>query len=147
MRHRIEKKKLSRDMDHRKALLMNLAQELINHEKITTTIDKAKYVRPHVEKLITKAKQTVGNDDKVKNFNILKDMRKDLGSESALKKLFEVLAVRYKDTKGGYTRTVRTGVRGGDNAVLARIEFVKQDTPKTAVKPVEKVIEEPKNEK
>lgn len=129
MRHRDSRKRLNRDKDHRKALLLNLSQDLIKQESIITSLPKAKYLRPHIEKLITKAKKTLGTD-KVAVFNQVKDLRKYLRSETEIKKLMTEIAPRYKDIEGGYTKITRTGTRGGDAAVLARIEFVKKEVKK-----------------
>ena len=87
MRHHVERKRLNRDSDHRKALLMNLSQELIKHGKIETTLVKAKYLKPHFEQLVTKAKEASSTSDKVRAFNILKQIRTDIKSEDQVKKL------------------------------------------------------------
>jgi len=129
MRHKDSRKRLNRDKDHRKALLLNLSQELIKNESIKTTLPKAKYLRPHIEKLITKAKASIGLD-KIAVFNTVKALRTTLRSEVQIKKLMNVIAPRYKETNGGYTKITRTGIRGGDAATLARIEFVKKEVKK-----------------
>jgi large subunit ribosomal protein L17 len=134
MRHRVERKRLSRDKDNRKALLMNLSQALIEHESIETTIDKAKYLRPFIERLISKAKAFTNQEDKVKSFNVVKKLRTVLGSETDIKKLVSDIAPRYKDTNGGYTRITRTRFRDGDNSLMARIELVKHAEVKAEVK-------------
>ena len=128
MRHRVVTKKLNRDMDHRKELIKNLAIQLIENEKIHTTEVKAKFIRPHVEKLISKAKKVNGNVEVDFKFKIVKDLRRDIHSDSAIRKLLEDLALRFKDRPGGYTRITKTGNRDGDNAPMARIELVKDKT-------------------
>ena len=142
MRHRVVRKRLNRDADHRKALLMNLSQELIKHGKIETTLVKAKYLKPHFEQLITKAKEASDTSDKVRSFNILKQIREDLMSEEQIKKLINEIGPRYKDINGGYTKIVRTRYRDGDKALMARIELtqkeVKKEVKKVAKKGVKK---------
>lgn len=132
MRHRVVRKRLNRDMDHRKALLMNLSQELFKHEKIETTLVKAKYLRPHVEKLITQAKEAAESTDKVRAFNVLKNLRTHLGSEEQIKKLISDIAPRFAGVNGGYTKIVRTRYRDGDKALMARIELIKKAPDKQA---------------
>jgi large subunit ribosomal protein L17 len=135
MRHRVVKTKLSRDVDHRVALLKNLCVELISHEKVETTLVKAKAVKPVVEKMITKARKYAAIEDPIKRFNIVKELRKDVASEEVIRKLVSDLGTRYKSRNGGYTKIVRTGNRPGDNAIKARIELVKETkTTKTAKK-------------
>jgi large subunit ribosomal protein L17 len=125
MRHRVATKKLSRDVDHRKMLLRNLAAGLITHEKIDTTLAKAKYVQPYVEDLITKAIKTAKSADKVVKFNAYKALVISMATKEAVKKLLEDVSMRYETTTGGYTRIVKTGNRDGDNAATARIELTK----------------------
>lgn len=117
MRHRVETQKLNRDASHRKALLRNLSDSLLVKGKVETTLAKAKYVRPYVEKLITRA---IKNN----NYNSIKIVKNDLSLESTVKKLFEDLAPKLKSKPGGYTRIVRTGNRSGDNAEMARVELI-----------------------
>ena len=119
MKHNITHKKLNRTTSHRKALLMNLSNALIKHEQITTTLPKAKVLRPFVEKIITLGK----NGD-------LKSRRKAitiLQNEKNIKKIFDIIAARYKERSGGYTRIVKVGNRFGDNAPTAIIELVDRD--------------------
>ena len=119
MKHNITQKKLNRTTSHRKALLMNLSNALIKHEQITTTLPKAKALRPFVEKIITLGK----NGD-------LKSRRKAISilqDEKNIKKIFDIIADRYKDRSGGYTRIVKIGNRFGDNAPTAIIELVDRD--------------------
>ncbi|HEY6965575.1 MAG TPA: 50S ribosomal protein L17 [Erythrobacter sp.] len=119
MRHGISGRKLGRKTGHRHALLRNLAAALIKHEQITTTLPKAKELRPYVEKLITLAKRGGLSNRRL--------AMSRLGDETQLKKLFEVLAERYGDRDGGYTRVLRAGVRAGDAVQMAIIELVDRD--------------------
>jgi len=134
MRKRIKKKTLHRDRAHRKALLKNLSTQLIIHEKITTTKAKAKFLRPHVEKLITKAKR--GND-----FNNVKYMKKMLSTADAIEKMLADVGPRNKTRPGGYTRIIKVGNRQGDNAPMAKIELVEKPTKK---KPLKKTVKKGK---
>ena len=116
MKHNVTQKKLNRTTSHRKALLMNLSNALIKHEQITTTLPKAKALRPFVEKIITLGK----NGDltsRRKAISILQD-------DKNIKKIFDIIADRYKERSGGYTRIVKIGNRFGDNAPTAIIELV-----------------------
>lgn len=119
MKHNIKQRKLNRTSSHRKALLMNLSNSLIKHEQITTTLPKAKELRPFIEKLISLGKKGDLASRK-KSISILQD-------EKMSKKLFNTLADRYKDRNGGYTRIVKLGNRYGDNAPTAVIEFIDRD--------------------
>jgi len=119
MKHNIVHKKLNRTSSHRKSLLMNLSNALLKHEQITTTLPKAKVLRPYVEKLITLGKK--GDlQSRRRTISILQD-------EKNAKKIFDILADRYKNRLGGYTRIVKLGNRYGDNAPSAIIEFVDRD--------------------
>ena len=120
MRHRVVKKKLNRDKDHREALISNLSAQIIEKEKVNTTLAKAKYIRPKVEKMI----KAHDSEDKIFKFNTVKELRKDIRSESAIKKLMNEIAPKFSGRKGGYTKIVKTGNREGDNALTARIEIV-----------------------
>jgi len=119
MKHNITHRKLNRTSSHRKALLMNLSNALIKHEQITTTLPKAKELRPFVEKIITLGKKGDLNARR-KTISILQD-------EKNTKKIFDIFANRYKDRSGGYTRIVKIGNRFGDNAPTAIIELVNRD--------------------
>ena len=119
MKHNITHRKLNRTSSHRKALLMNLSNALIKHEQITTTLPKAKELRPFVEKIITLGKN--GDlESRRKAVAILQDQKNT-------KKLFNVFAERYKERSGGYTRIIKIGNRFGDNAPTAVIELVDRD--------------------
>ena len=119
MRHGISGRKLQRKSGHRKALLRNMAAALIKHEQITTTTAKAKELRPYVEKLITLAKRGGLSNRRLAQSRLL--------DETQLKKLFDVLAERYAEREGGYTRVIKAGFRGSDAAPIAVIELVDRD--------------------
>ena len=119
MRHKISGRKLQRKTGHRKALFRNMSAALIKHEQILTTQAKAKELRPYIEKLITLAKRG-GLSNRRLAMSKLQD-------KTQLKKLFEVLAERYSDREGGYTRVIKAGYRGSDAAAMAVIEFVDRD--------------------
>jgi len=119
MKHNIRHRKLNRTSSHRKALLMNLSNALIKHEQITTTLPKAKELRPFIEKVVTLGKK--GDlSARRKTMSILQD-------EKMTKKIFDILAGRYSERHGGYTRIIKLGNRYGDNAATAVIEFVDRD--------------------
>ena len=119
MRHNIKNKKLNKNSSHRKAMFMNMSNALIKHEQITTTLAKAKELRRFVEKIVTLGKK---GDllSRRKIVSILQDQKMS-------KKVFDVLAERYKARLGGYTRIIKLGNRYGDNAPTAVIEFVDRD--------------------
>jgi large subunit ribosomal protein L17 len=119
MRHRVGGRKLQRTSSHRAALFRNMAAALIKHEQILTTTAKAKELRPYVEKLITLAKKGGLSNRRLAHARLLDDTQ--------LKKLFEVLADRYKDRNGGYTRIIKAGFRASDAAAVAYIELVDRD--------------------
>ena len=119
MRHKSGGRKLQRTSAHRTALFRNMSASLIKHEQITTTVAKAKELRPYVEKLITLAKRG-GLANRRLAMSRLMD-------EAQLTKLFDVLADRYKDRNGGYTRVIKAGIRASDAAPMAVIEFVDRD--------------------
>lgn len=119
MRHGMSGRKLNRTSSHRKALFSNMANALIKHEQIKTTLPKAKELRPVVEKLVTLGKR--GNlHARRQAFAVLRD-------NGMTAKLFDTLAGRYADRPGGYTRVLKTGYRYGDAAPMAIIEFVDRD--------------------
>ena len=119
MKHNIKNKKLNKNSSHRKAMFMNISNALIKHEQITTTLAKAKELRRFIEKIVTLGKK---GDlfSRRKAISILQDQKMS-------KKVFDVLANRYKERAGGYTRIVKLGNRFGDNAPTAIIEFVDRD--------------------
>jgi large subunit ribosomal protein L17 len=119
MRHRVGGRKLQRTSSHRVALFRNQAAALIKHEQITTTLAKAKELRPYVEKLVTLAKKGGLSNRRLAHARLMDDTQ--------LVKLFEVLADRYAARQGGYTRIVKAGIRASDSAPMAIIEFVDRD--------------------
>ncbi len=120
MRHKLGGRKLQRTSSHRRALLRNMSAALIKHEQITTTTAKARELRPYVEKLITLAKHGGLSNRRLAHARLLDDAQE--------KKLFEVLAARYADRNGGYTRIIKAGFRASDAAPIAVIELVDRDT-------------------
>ncbi len=119
MRHRVGHRKLQRTSSHRAALFRNMAAALIKHEQITTTVAKAKELRPYVEKLITLAKHGGLSNRRLAHARLLDDAQ--------LIKLFDTLATRYADRAGGYTRVVKAGIRMSDASPMAIIELVDRD--------------------
>lgn len=119
MRHGTSGRKLNITSSHRKAMFANMVCALIKHEQIKTTLPKAKDLRPITEKIITLAKKG-GLANRRQAFAMLRD-------EAIVSKLFSVIAERYKDRAGGYTRVLKAGVRYGDAAPMAIIELVDRD--------------------
>ena len=119
MRHKLGYKKLNRTSEHRKALIKNMLNSLIKYEQITTTLPKAKVLKPQADKIIT-----LGKNSNLQNTKILVSKLQDIKSANKVKK---TLAKRYESRKGGYTRIIKAGYRYGDNAPLAIIEFVDRD--------------------
>ena len=119
MRHGMSGRKLNRTKSHRKALFMNLAQALVKHEQIKTTLPKAKDLRPIVEKLVTLGKRG--------GLHARRQLISHIQDEKLVEKLLTVLADRYKGRPGGYTRVLKAGFRYGDAAPMAIIEFVDRD--------------------
>ena len=119
MRHKFGYKKLNRTSEHRKALIKNMLNSLIKYEQITTTLPKAKVLRPQADKIIT-----LGKTDSLHNTKSLISKLQDIKSANKVKK---TLAKRYTNRKGGYTRIIKAGFRYGDNAPMAIIEFVDRD--------------------
>src|SRR5262245_4957593 len=125
MRHRNAHRKLGRVSEHRTALLRNQAEALLAHERIETTVPKAKELRPFVERLITIAKRGVkAADPKGKSLAARRLVERDLLDTTVVAKLFDDLAPRFADRPGGYTRILRVGHRRGDAAEVAQIELV-----------------------
>ena len=119
MRHKIGYKKLNRTSEHRKALLKNMLNSLIKYEQITTTLPKAKVLRPVAEKIVTLGKKESLHNSR----SIISKLQNTYNANKVIK----VLSKRYKDRKGGYTRIIKAGFRYGDNAPKAIIEFVDRD--------------------
>lgn len=129
MRHQVKGKKLGRTSSHRKALRMNLTMALLTHERIQTTEAKAQFVRGHVEKMITLAKRGLAKADETGRSEVALHARRIAASRlnndrKAVQKLFDVLAPRYADRPGGYTRVYKLGPRKGDNAEMVLLELV-----------------------
>lgn len=119
MRHKHGQRKLGRTSSHRRALLRNMAAAIIKHEQITTTLPKARELRPYVEKLITLAKHGGLSNRRLAHARLLDDAQ--------LAKLFTVLSDRYASREGGYTRIIKAGFRASDAAPMAVIELVDRD--------------------
>jgi large subunit ribosomal protein L17 len=119
MYHRVKKRRFGRTHEHRKAMFANMAQALIKHEQIITTLPKAKDLRPVVEKLMTLGKRG--------DLHARRQAISQIKDVALVRKLFDVLGPRYKERNGGYTRVLKAGFRYGDNAPLAVIEFVDRD--------------------
>ena len=119
MRHKVGHRKLQRTSSHRAALLRNMAAALIKHEQITTTLAKARELRPYAEKLITLAKHGGLSNRRLAHARLLDDTQ--------LVKLFDVLAARYASRDGGYTRVIKAGFRASDAAPMGVIELVERD--------------------
>ena len=119
MRHKMGYKKLNRTSEHRKALIKNMLNSLIKYEQITTTLPKAKVLKPQADKIIT-----LGKKNTLSNTKTLISKLQDIKSANKVKK---TLSKRYENRKGGYTRIIKAGFRYGDNAPMAVIEFVDRD--------------------
>lgn len=141
MRHLNAHRKLGRTSSHRKSLLRSLATSLVLNERIITTLQKAKELRPFVERAVTLGKRGdlharrlaasyfhAGNQNWNANPKRLRNGVSRTAGVAALAKLFDVLSARYSDRKGGYTRILKLGSRRGDGAELALIEFVESET-------------------
>ena len=119
MRHRFANRKLNRTSEHRKALFKNMLNSLIKYEQITTTLPKAKELKPKIDKVITLGKKS--------NLSSKKDLFSQLQSKVSVDKLIKILSQRYEKRKGGYSRVIRAGFRYGDDAPMAVIELVDRD--------------------
>ena len=119
MRHKLGYRKLNRTTEHRKALFMNMLNSLIKYEQITTTLPKAKELKPKIDKVITLGKKN--------NLQSKKSLFSKLQDKSSVDKLLKTLSQRYGKRKGGYSRVIRAGFRYGDDAPMAIIELVDRD--------------------
>ncbi len=119
MRHGISQRKLSRKSGHRKALFRNMADALVKHEQIQTTLPKAKELRPYVEKLVTLAKRGGLSNRRLAAAR--------MNDDAQVRKLFDTLGARYANREGGYLRIIKAGIRAGDASQMAIIEFVDRD--------------------
>ena len=125
MRHNVAHRKLGRVTEHRIALLRNQAMALLRHERIETTVPKAKELRPFVERLITIAKRGVASgDENGRTLHARRLVLQELPDRAVVGKLFDTIAPRFAERPGGYTRILRIGVRRGDAAEVAQIELV-----------------------
>ena len=120
MRHGFKGRRFARSVSHRKSMFANLAVSLIEHEQIVTTLEKAKDLRPIVEKLVTLGKRG--------DLHARRQVIAQIGNEDVVKRLFDTIAPRYANRNGGYLRIMKAGFRQGDNAAMAVIEFVDRDT-------------------
>ena len=142
MRHKFGHRKLNRTSEHRKALFKNMLNSLIKYEQITTTLPKAKELRPKIDKVITLGKKN--------NLQSKKNLFAELQSKLSVDKLLKTLSQRYEKRKGGYSRVIRAGFRYGDDAPMAVIELVDRDIQakkidiKKKVKEPEKSLPDPK---
>jgi len=136
MRHGMANKKLNRTSEHRKALLKNMLNSLIKYEQITTTLPKAKFLKPQADKIIT-----LGKKDSLQTTKMLMTKLQDITSANKVKKN---LSKRYEKRHGGYTRIIKAGFRYGDNAPMAVIEFVDRDV---VAKRVDRKKKEPVKDK
>ena len=129
MRHKFANRKLNRTSEHRKALFKNMLNSLIKYEQITTTLPKAKELKPKIDKVITLGKNS--------DLNNKKSLFSKLQDKTSVKKVFETLSKRYANRKGGYSRVLKAGFRTGDDAPMAVIELVDRD-------PNAKLVDKPK---
>ena len=138
MRHKFANRKLNRTSEHRKALFMNMLNSLIKYEQITTTLPKAKELKPKIDKVITLGK--------TKSLQSKKNLFSQLQDKNSVDKLLKTLSQRYEKRKGGYSRVIRAGYRYGDDAPLAVIELVDRDFEAKKVDVKKKVDKSPKEE-
>ena len=140
MRHKIGYRKLNRTSEHRKALFKNMLNSLIKYEQITTTLPKAKELKPKIDKVIT-----LGKKD---NLHSKKSLVSKLQNKESVNKLVKNLAKRYEKRKGGYSRVIKAGFRYGDDAPMAVIELVDRDiqAKKVDIKVKNKDLKEPETE-
>ena len=138
MRHKKGYKKLNRTSEHRKALIKNMLNSLIKYEQITTTLPKAKVIKPQADKIIT-----LGKKDNLQNTKSLISKLQNISSANKVKK---TLSKRYENRNGGYTRIIKAGFRYGDRAPMAVLEFVDRDVEakKVDIKKKDLKKEEPK---
>lgn len=124
MRHRVSHRKLGRVTEHRIALLRNQAQALLRHERIQTTVPKAKELRPFVERLISIAKRAAADEGSARGLHARRLVHRDIADKAIVAKLFDTIAPRFEARPGGYTRLLRLGYRRGDSAEMAQVELV-----------------------
>ena len=136
MRHKFGYRKLNRTSEHRKALFKNMLNSLIKYEQITTTLPKAKELKPQIDKVITLGKKN--------NLQSKKNLFAELQSKSSVDKLSKILSQRYEKRNGGYSRLIRSGYRYGDDAPMAIIELVDRDVQAKKIDIKKKTEEKPK---
>ena len=136
MRHKLGYRKLNRTTEHRKALFMNMLNSLIKYEQITTTLPKAKELKPKIDKVITLGKKN--------NLQSKKNLFSRLQDKLSVDKLSKTLSQRYEKRKGGYSRVIRAGFRYGDDAPMAIVELVDRDVEAKKVDIKKKTEEVPK---
>ena len=149
MRHAVAHRKLGRVTEHRIALLRNQAQALLRHERIETTLPKAKELRPYVERIISIAKRSLvgqGTDEekRVRRMTAERLVARDVADAKVVTKLFDTIAPRFAERPGGYTRLLKLGHRRGDAAEVAQIELVGSEYDPNASAPDATEAEEPK---
>ena len=137
MRHKIAYRKLNRTSEHRKALFKNMLNSLIKYEQITTTLPKAKELKPKIDKVITLGKKNT--------LHTKKDLYEKLQNSTSVDKLIKVFSQRYEKRKGGYSRVIRCGFRYGDDAPMAIIELVDRNLQAKKVDVKKKTNEIEKN--
>ena len=138
MRHKLGYRKLNRTSEHRKAMFKNMLNSLIKYEQITTTLPKAKELKPKIDKAITLGKKN--------NLQSKKNLFAELQSKTSVDKLSKILSQRYEKRKGGYVRVIKAGFRYGDDAPMAIIELVDRDIQAKKIDVKKKTAENPKEE-
>ena len=138
MRHKFGQRKLNRTSEHRKALFKNMLNSLIKYEQLTTTLPKAKELKPIVDKAITLGKKNT--------LQSKKNLFAELQSKASVDKLSKILSQRYEKRKGGYVRVIKAGFRYGDDAPMAVIELVDRDIQAKKIDVKKKTAESPKEE-
>ena len=138
MRHKFSQRKLNRTSEHRKALFKNMLNSLIRYEQLTTTLPKAKELKPIVDKAITLGKKNT--------LQSKKNLFAELQSKASVDKLSKILSQRYEKRKGGYVRVIKAGFRYGDDAPMAIIELVDRDIQAKKIDVKKKTAESPKEE-
>lgn len=148
MRHRVANRKLGRKTEHRISMLRNQAVALIQHERLDTTVAKAKELRPFVERIISVAKRSLSADaGSSKSVTARRVVGRDIADRAVLTKLFDTIAPRYVDRAGGYTRLMRLGYRRGDSAELAQVELLGSEYDPNKAGKAAKADEAPKEKK
>ena len=138
MRHKLAHRKLNRTSEHRKVLFKNMLNSLIKYEQITTTLPKAKELKPKIDKAITLGKR--------KNLQSKKDLFSKLQDKNSVEKLIKTLSQRYEKRNGGYSRVIRAGYRYGDDAPIAIIELIDRDVQAKKIDIKKKPLEKEKTE-